>query len=126
MEDSPNCSNPPTSYLVTTRAGPSVYWAPTSFTPRTEPLSHGGGPTHAHQPVRGKLAQHRSLEGGGDGSRERRQGPAQIGGGNERLEQRCSKICHPGQSLLPARNTARGLAPYFGRIGTGSSGTRWK
>ena len=26
----------------------SVYWAPTSFTPRIELPSHGGGPTHGH------------------------------------------------------------------------------
>jgi hypothetical protein len=41
----------------------SVYWAPTSFTPRTELLSHGGGPTHVRKLAGENFAQLRGLKG---------------------------------------------------------------
>jgi len=45
MSDPPNCHKSPTSYLVITRVGHLRELRSTSFTPRTELLRHGGGPT---------------------------------------------------------------------------------
>ena len=51
-----------------------MYWAPTSFTPRTALLSRGGGPTHVGKVVEEKIVPHRSSDIGEVNGRERRKG----------------------------------------------------
>jgi hypothetical protein len=56
-----------------------VIRAPTSFTPRTEPLRHGGGPTQFHQAVERKVRERQSSEGGEPVVEEEALATAQIG-----------------------------------------------